>query len=290
MTVVDDAGRLAQDGDAIVAAAVYRSAEPTMENPMPSRRPPTSPDDHVERDVRYRATIGGDTLVGAVVAGAGRNTIDLTFTPPSGRLSVRPVCIGNDGLEYTGTLNGVPLIEGACVNGGNDAGALGGYSGDPLSGLKAGQPNVLRLKLTDPDGKTVTIPPTVRMGVGVYRIGAQQVVRAGGETLEFDKVREYNGYRYRFAAVRTAAATSGSVRIPTPAGVPLVLVWGSTETGSTPVTLFLGGIVDSQETNHRSGRLESVQPSRAAGNATLRITAGKAEKGTLYVAVYTPIR
>jgi hypothetical protein len=83
------------------------------------------------------------------------------------------------------------------------------------------------------------------------------------------------------------------VRVATPAGVPFLVAYGSTDTGPAVIRVQLDGLeTGAAELSgpNGAGRAIAGQPSRDAGAVTVRVVDGKPVKGTLVVAVYTPQR
>lgn len=292
LTLTDDDGKAITDRTAILAAGIYHAADRPPAEAMPSQQPPTGPDDYVKDGVRFRSTVAADTLLGATIAEAGSDEAELTFTPSGSALRVSTLCQGNSDYAFTVTLNGKLLIDGTCNDTGDDPGA-GGVTGDRngLRDIEPGQPNVLRLKLTDRNDKPVTPPASTRIGLGVYQLGNRSAVTAGRSgTVDLPTVREYLGYRYDFYSARAGQLNSNkSIRISTPADTPFIVVYGTTETEQNAARLRLDGVDGAPEVSGiGGGETEAGQPSRAAGTATLRLVEGDLAKGTLYLAIYTP--
>lgn len=294
--LVDTAGRRVTDRSATLGAALYTIGsriEPS--GPMPSREPATGPDDYTRDGIRYRAKIGGDTLVKAALGSRGQEVVTFTFTPTSTDLSFSPFCLADTKHWMHIDLNGKQGFGISCNgNGSTDAG-LDNQTSRPGKGwyeLEPGRPNTVTVRLTDKNRRPVT-DDDARIGVGVYRRGPQQAVQGDGDVVDLPKVREYNGYLYRLADVRTAPAGRGaSVSIPTPAGVPFLVSYGSSNTGSQVRVALSGAGSDAAELSGPDGAGVGLtdQPAGAAGQATLKVAEGNPVKGKLVVAVYTPLR
>lgn len=294
LMMVDLDGRPVRDAEAVLAAGFYTGA-PAAVDAMPTQPPPTGPDDYVKDGIRYRAKIGGDTLVAATIGDSGSTDITFRFTPATDRLSLRWFCLGAPDQQFAATINGLPMTSGSCGGATTDPGTVGGISGLPGQGLanvKAGQVNTARLRLTDRKGTPVSVP-AARIGFAVYQLGPQRLIEGDGDRLGLDEIKEYAGHLYRLGDVRTAAATAKSVQVATPAGVPFLVAYGSTDTGNARTRVQLDGLDDqSPGYSHPFGAGQSLgaQAGRGAGTATLRVTEGNPTKGKLVVAVYTPVR
>lgn len=294
LTLVDSGGRTVPDASAVLGAGFYTGRQ-APSDPMPSVQPPTGPNDYVKDGIRYRTPVGGDTLVAAAIADRGRTELTFEFTPATDLLSLRPFCMAGDRYQLAVTINGRSTMGGSCGMQTTDPGSGGGMSGMPGQGLpeiRPGEVNTATLRLTDAQHRPVSLP-TARIGLGIYQLGTQRLVGDDGNKLALDEVQEYAGHLYRLGEVRTAPAASGSVRVATPAGVPFLVAYGSTDTGPAVIRVQLDGL-DTRTAElsgpNGAGRSIAGQPSRDAGAVTLHVVDGKPVKGTLVVAVYTPMR
>lgn len=294
--LVDATGRRVADPTATLGAAMYTTGSRTASSgPMPSRSPSTSPDDYTRDGIRYRAKIGGDTLIGATVGTRGQQAVTFTFTPTSTDLSFSPFCLADAKHWAHIDLNGKPGFGMSCTGSGSTDAGGGNQTFRPGEGwkeLELGRPNTLTVRLTDKNRRSVT-DGDARIGLGVYRRGPQHTVQGDGDVVELPKVREFAGYLYELAGVRTAGAGRGaSVSISTPAGVPFLVGYGSTATGTSIRVALSGAGTAAAEMSGVDGAGIGLtdQPARASGQATLKVMEGKPAKGKLVLAVYTPLR
>jgi hypothetical protein len=284
--LVDDTGKPIQDQAAQLALGIYRVDEPARPGP-PSRIPPAAPGDYEKDGVRYRAQVGGDTLLAAQVADRGQGQVSLTFKATGGPMVLHTFCTAdNFGLDsYYGlriTLNGVVRNTGACWSQTTDA--VQGPAGTLADVAKAGEQVVATATLVDQNGRAISMPEA-RIALGVYQKGAQRQVADG---VALQELAEYGGYTYRLADVRTADAVAGKVlELATPEGKPFLIAYGSSDLGSTNATVKLSGL--SLQTSNNSGGVDTVgEAARGAGMASVTVSEGKAAKGKLIVALYLP--
>lgn len=293
LALVDDDGKPVADRAAVLAAGIYRAADRVPTSAMPSQPPPTSADDYVEDGIRYRRTVGGDTLLAATITGTGRAEAVLRFTPPTADVRVNTVCLGRSDQQVTATINGKPLMVQTCTGRVDDPGAggiLGGERG--LHDVQPGRPNVIRVRLTDRDGASVPPAATTRLGVGIYRLGDRRLIADPRMApVLLPQIREHLGHRYYFSDAWTAPVTRGTVWIRTPANVPFVVVYGTDASNTAPVRLRVEGVDGTPTTGGPGGGESEVgQPAHQAGLVRVRIVEGRPTKGKLYVALYLPTR
>jgi hypothetical protein len=286
--LVDGRGLPVADEAAQLALGIYRVADLNRPGP-PSRIPPAADGDYEKDGVRYRAKVGGDTLLAAQVSDRGQRQIDLTFAAPAGPVVLRSFCTADKfsaavhhGLRIT--LNGVERSTGVCSAQSADA-AGSGSAMTATDMAKPGEKVTVKATLTDQDGRPVSVPEA-RIGLAFYAKGAQRQVADG---VALDELTEYSGYTYRLADVRTVDAVAGKpVELATPADQPFLIAYGSSDLGSTDATVELTGL-SARATDSTGGGIGTIgEAARGAGTASVKISAGKATQGKLVVALYLP--
>lgn len=167
--LTDERGRTVTSDDGQIALGIYRTAATEPDGP-PAQTPPTSAGDYVKDGIRYRATIGGDTLLGAKVADRGTTSVEFDFTATDRPVSLHGLCTatspGTDSpYQVSVKFNGVPVGWMGCTGDTIDAGV--GTSWIPGSLPKAGQRVTVTVRLEDTNGRPVT-RPSDWVGLGVY--------------------------------------------------------------------------------------------------------------------------
>ncbi|MEV8374318.1 hypothetical protein AB0P21_16360 [Kribbella sp. NPDC056861] len=283
--LTDGNGRSVQDPGTQVALGIYRTAFEPVPAP-PTQAPPTSPDDYVKDGIRYRAKIGGDTLLAAGIADRGKNSVEFSFTATGGPISVTDFCTASSPgpeAQYQTSIsfNGQQVSSGSCTGASTDAGV--GTSFIPGQSPPAGQRVTVSVRLEDKAGKPIT-KPNDWIGLGIYAKGKQRVV---GDTF-LDEVREYNGRNYRLADLKTAEArTARQLELATPADKPYLVSYGSSTLAGDAAQVSVTGL--STGTNNTAGGIGTAgEGPRPAGTVKLELSAGKFTAGVLVLALYLP--
>jgi hypothetical protein len=148
--------------------------------------------------------------------------------------------------------------------------------------------------LRDGRGRLVS-RPGARIGLGIYRPGAQRIIDGvGDQQVSLDEVTEYGGYLYKLNDVRTVdAKTTDHLEIGTPEGKPFLVAYGSTDLGAVMATGTLTGLSPagggySGSGEHGIGVGLVGEAARKAGTATLAVTGGKPTGGKLLLGIYVP--
>jgi len=168
LDLVDDKGRPITDDDAQLALGVYR-AQPLHRPGAPYRIPPTAPGDYEKDGVRFRATVGGDTLTAAQVADRGQGQTEVRFTAPAGPVTLRSFCTANQtgfepGYQLRITFNGVERTTAGCSSEITDA----SQGSAATFNLTAGEKVVATATLLDRNNRPVSVPEA-RIGLGSMR-------------------------------------------------------------------------------------------------------------------------
>ncbi|MFI5730283.1 hypothetical protein ACIA49_09200 [Kribbella sp. NPDC051587] len=259
--------------------------------------PAAGPNDFQQNGLVYRKQVGGDTLLGAGVAGPRSNEVRFKFRPNGSLLSFRPFCTANSGA-ITGnppywievTLNGKPATKMTCSGNSTDAATSGGtISGDEQA--PAGDEVEAVARLVPMDKNSPPVPTDGYLGLGIYAQGPRRVV--GGVKLE-ERI-ELGGINYRLATVESAPGPSKRVSIDTPANQNFVLAYGGTGLGRGHFrsegqvgTLTPSGAGVDSESNGDLGVSKEPFPAAPAEKATMRVAEGKPTGGSLVIAIYLP--
>lgn len=285
-------GRVVNDKITQLALGIYRTA-PTPSEGAPVQAPPTSGDDYTKDGVRYRAKIGGKTLLGAMVADRGTNQFDFTFTATGRTVSFNPFCTATSAgqspeYQVAISLDGKPTTKISCSGDSVDAGR-GSYTYDGTAPPSAGQEVKVTVRLEDMSGQLVDRPQDW-IGLGVYDLGKQRAV----DTTSLDEVTEYSGHNYRLAKLETvAAATADHLELATPADTPFLVSYGSTgAAGGTTDVIHLTGLGE-EIGNQAGGYGTQGVAARPAGTAKIALKDFNERpvvhpKGTLFIALYLP--
>ncbi|MFI5711498.1 hypothetical protein [Kribbella sp. NPDC051620] len=287
--LTDETGRPIEDRSTQIALGIYHSAAMPPEGP-PGRTPPTSDADYVKDGVRYRAKVGGDTLLGALVADRGKNQFDLTVTATGSQLSFSPLCtamVTGSGqfpqYQLAISFNGEPATSMSCSGGSLDAGT-GSSSTTGAKPPAAGEQVKVTVRLEDKNGKPVT-RENDWIGLGIYSKGKQQTVDGMG----FDEVREYDGRNYRLTELKKVPFPGANrLTIKTPADTPFLVSYGSTGKVDEKSMIEVTGLSDSPAHSGAGGYGTAGEPARAAGSATLTATGMGKGPGHLILALYLP--
>jgi hypothetical protein len=297
VSLVDAQGRELNDPATQLALGIYDTGEHQPDGP-PTQAPPTSAEDYVKDGIRYRAKVGGDSLAAAMIGDPGQASVKLKFTATGAKISLRSFCTANDDQygnpQYQVAVNLSNGLEEmiTCSSESTDAGGHGGLSiSDPS---KVGQVVEVTVTLRDGRGRPVS-RPGVRIGLGIYRPGAQRIIGGvGDQQVSLDEVTEYGGYLYKLTDVRTVdAKTTNHLDIATPEGKPFLVAYGTTDLGAATMTATLTGLSPagsgySGSGEHGTGVGLVGQAARKAGTARITVTGGKPTGGELLLGIYVP--
>lgn len=293
--LTDNDGKVIESGNAQLGVGLYQAGR---RDPIPGATdatPTPAPGDREENGLKFRATIGGDTLLTAAGGKPGVNKLSGSYKSTGRPVQIASFCTANDGVpKYPYDLRidvgGVERISG-CVALTTDVGTAGG---GVLSGIsEPGETVNVTARLTDKSGREVTVPGA-RIGFAVYEKGPQRVY--DGTTV--DERTEYAGTTYQLADIQAAdAKTTRQVSLRTPADTSFLVVYGSSGLGAD-VEGTLDGLSGQGmlSTNHGDSATRSwglytdgnrPGPTRTA---TLKITKGTPTKGKIILAVYTPAK
>jgi hypothetical protein len=287
LDLVDARGKQLEDNDAQLALGIYRYGGGDRAD-LPFRVPPPAPGDYEKDGVRFRARAGGDTLSAAQVSDRGQGQVSMNFPAPVGPLVLHEFCTADSsGIEPAYELrisfNGVVRATPTCSSSITDAAQGSAITLDDVA--QPGEQVVATAVLVDRYGKPVSMP-AARIGLGVYQQGKQ---RAIGDGVSLGELKEYRGYVYRLAELRTVDAVSEqSVELATPPGTPFLISYGSTDLGPTEARVMVSGL-SVQSTGSTGGGIGTIgEAARPAGTASAAIAGGNATKGKLILALYLP--
>lgn len=284
--LADENYRPVRDPGTQIALGIYRTTDTPVDGP-PTQAPPTSPDDYVKDGIRYRAKVGGDTLLGAKVADRGKSSLEFDFTAPSGPISFHTFCTAfnpSNDSEYRLSikLNGAPLGASGCSDGSTDAAKGSSYSKEAES-LQAGERVKATVTLEDEKGRPVSMPNDW-IGVGIYAKGKQRAV----DNQKLDEVVEYSGRNYRLVDLKTAPfATTDHLEMVTPADTPFLVSHGGSGNPDGANMVHLTGL-SSNSDNAVGGYGTSGEAARPAGTAKVSVTGPHQSTGHLFLALYLP--
>ena len=285
--LTDGNGRAVHDGSAQIALGIYRTAATTPDGP-PTQAPPTSADDYLKDGIRYRARIGGDTLLAAKVADRGTSSFDFDFTAPGGPVSLSDFCTATSAgsePQYTVSIrfNGEVVSKGSCSGDSTDAGT--GTSFIPgATPPPAGQRVKVTVRLEDMNGRAVSRPHDW-VGVGIYAKGK---IRTIDDTF-LDELKEYAGHNYRLADVKLADARTATIlELATPADKPFLVAYGTTALSGDQPTVRLTGLSQGSSANAGGGIGMVGEAARPAGTAKVNLSTGRYTSGHLIIALYLP--
>jgi hypothetical protein len=295
VSLVDEQGRVLNDPATRLALGIYGTGQHKPDGP-PTQAPPTSAEDYVKDGIRYRAKVGGDSLAAAVIGSPGQASVKLKFSATGAKISLRSFCTANNdqysNSQYQVAINLSSGLEklSSCSSQSTDAGGGGGLT--ISDGSKVGQVVEATVTLRDGRGRQVSMP-NVRIGLGIYRPGAQRIFGAGERQVSLDEVTEYCGYLYKLSDVRTVdAKTANHLDIATPEGKPFLVAYGSTDLGAATVQATVTGLSAgggfSGAGEHGIGMGLVGEAARKAGSARMAVTDGKPTEGKLLLGIYIP--
>jgi len=275
-----------RDDSVQLGVGIYQTADAPPDGGAPTQAPPTSAADYVKDGIRYRAKIGGDTLVEAKIGNRGEGALAFTFTNPGGRLSLVDFCTATDSGEepryrLSIKLNGEEATTGGCTGGTIDAGT--GSSATLPNSWQTGQLVDVQVLLEDKNGKRVKNPDEW-IGVGIYAKGKQRAISDSF----LDELREYNGFNYELAEVKQADAKSATaLELATPADKPFLVAYGTAGLAGDSPTVTVSGVAHG--TTAGGGGIGVVgQAARPAGTVKVTLSTGRYTSGKLLVALYLP--
>ncbi|GAB3816132.1 hypothetical protein [Kribbella italica] len=293
--LTDNAGKVIDDRSAQLGVGIYQAGH---RDPIPGATgatPKPAPGDREENGLKFRATIGGDTLLTAAGGKPGVNELSGSYQATGRTIQVDAFCTANDGVpnypyDLRVNVGGKERVSG-CVALSTDVGSGGG--GD-FSGIgRPGKTVEVTARLTDKSGRTVTVPGA-RIGFAIYEKGPQRVY----DETAVDERTEYAGTTYQLADIQAVDAKSArQVSLRTSADTPFLVSYGSTALGAN-VDGTLDGLSGQGmlSTDHGDAAMKSwgmytdgnwAGPSRTV---TLKITKGTPTKGKLILALYTPVK
>ncbi|ADB35278.1 hypothetical protein Kfla_6275 [Kribbella flavida DSM 17836] len=294
--LTDDDGRVIEASSAQLGVGLYRAAKRNL--PGATQATPTpGPGDREQNGLRFRGTVGGDTLLAAAGGKPGVNQLSGSFSATGRPIAVHEFCTANDSVpdfryDLRVLVDGVTRIS-SCTAFSTD---LGKVPGGSIGGVGTpGETVAVTVTLVDKAGREVTVPGA-RIGFAVYEKGPQRVY----DDVAVDERTEYLGTTYELAEIKAVdAAGTREVSLRTPADTPFLVTYGSSALGGTGVVSGLLDGLSSQamlSTDHGgvvSPRWDMSTDGHWPGprtTLTLKITRGSPTKGKLILGIYTPVK
>lgn len=255
---------------------------------------PPRPDDYASDGLRFRQHVGlQQTRLGAVIGDRGQKQVATSFVPKSRSVVVQVIATQDDYVQSWQALRPEYRVEvrfgdGTVVNSNTVYGdKLQQDLSEPMQ-LTAppGQRVAVNARLVDQNDHEVTMSPKARVGVAVYDAGPQ-ITQNG---VDFNRVMESDGKRYRFVRSVVVPAAAGKVQLTTPVGTPFLWTYGSVNVGPTVWTRWDG--LTAHQDGPRSGGFHWNTEEAQTGPKTVDfyINAGKPTGGKLAIGLYEPIR
>ena len=290
---------------------------PTLDDiigqPQPSITPRPNTRDVVKDGLRFPGRIGGDTLLTATVGTAGQHQLTLGLTAPAAETEIRPLCVLPSYLGPDSRYRLKVFVNGELARSSR-------CSSDQVTKaiqqhvdyqVRAGQPGVNAAGMTP--GTRVTVSAQLeytgsgtpsrkaRIGVGVYRLGAFQVVSRTGDGLRLPKAIAYGNTTYYLDRSRVGPATDeAKLTIRTPANVgPFLILSGASRhrmdsaqprAGERTIRLTGVGLSESRSGTRLPGLAYKLIPARPAGTAVATYSGPKEPDFIHVLAVYKPAR
>lgn len=281
--------------------------------PQPSITTRPNPRDVVKDGLRFPFRIGGDLLLKATVGNAGQRRVGLELTVPPGETEIRPLCLlpshlgpdpryrlevfVNGTLDHRSRCNSDQVTE--AIQQRVDYQVRGGQAGVNAARMTAGKRVVVSARLTYAGSETVS--QLARIGVGVYRLGALQVVDRTGNGLRLPKGITYGGTTYYLDLSRVGRAIDGArltVRTPTN-GAPFLILSGASrhrpdstqpQAGWRTIRLTGVGLPGTRSGTRLPGLAYKLIPARPSGTAVATYSGPKEPDFIHVLAVYKPAR
>ncbi|MEV6891335.1 MULTISPECIES: hypothetical protein [Kribbella] len=253
---------------------------------------PAKPDDYASNGLRFRQQVGYQTRLGAVIGNRGQKEVATSVVPKSRSVVVQVVSTQDDYVVPWAALRTeyrvqVRFGDGTVVN--CDSAYGDELQRDLSSQLQLtappGRPVAVTARLVDKDGHEVPMSAKARIGVAVYDAGPQ-ITQNG---IDFDRVREADGTRYRFVRSVVVPATAGKVSLTSPVGTPFLWTFGSVDVGPTVWTRWDG--LTAHQDGPRSGgfRWTTEEAQTEPKTVDFYVNAGKPTGGKLAIGLYEPV-
>ncbi|MFI6681085.1 hypothetical protein [Kribbella sp. NPDC050470] len=290
-----------------------------VDRPTPGVIVSPPPGDVLAAGVTYRKTFGGRTLLAAVIGEPGQDSITLRWKVSTTNIVLYQYCADPGAPQPSDTPNELPwvalsrergplIMTGPCTPPSSpdpvvlpvDSYARGLANLEQRRAITVGSTLALTFsfkKSPEPGGMEPS--SRVRLALAIYERGEERHV-AGHE---LQVVEEIDGTTYRLAAVKSAAVRQGAtVSVPTPADRRFVVRLGGSDFADG-VRFRMEGI-DPEGRRYpwvdQNGSFPAVGPffgpvsgtvdARPAGVATARVVSAPTSRGTMYIAVYEPVR
>ncbi|HZX01363.1 hypothetical protein [Kribbella sp.] len=289
MDLLDLDGRPVPDAKQQLGVGIYAD----LSGGIGPKNGPAQPGDYTRNGLRFRQQVDWQTRLGAVIGDRGRNQVATSFVPRSRSVVVQVIGTQDDYAQSWQALRPeyrvqVRLGDGTVVNCYASSGDQAQQDSAEHLQLTAppGRLTAVTARLVDKDGRTVPMPPKARIGVAVYDAGPQ-ITQYG---VDFDRVKESDGVKYRFVRSVVVPAAAGRVQLTTPVGTPFLWTFGSVDVGPTVWTRWDG--LTAHQDGPRSGAFHWMTESAQTEPKTVDfyINAGKPTGGKLVIGLYEPLR
>ncbi|WP_109506774.1 hypothetical protein [Nocardioides speluncae] len=219
----DSAMEYTLTGDGPIGVAVYQPAADQ------------APAGVTKDDFTYRDQVDGGTLLAAEIGDAGDSELDLTFTMPTGGLTISTLCETSRPRMVSVSFNGSGGVATSCqVHEGRDAGSASRWGPDEVADksgrtIRAGEKVRVRVWVSDrrSPSRKLAEDDSVRLGVGIYSL--PQVSVAG---FSVDEFVEFDGHLWRLAEREVGAVGSDRVRLRVAGRAPRVVSFVARNTGT----------------------------------------------------------
>ncbi len=286
----------------VTGCALAFAVGPTLAGLHRDRSAPPARTDHPLQPFTFDDVAAGDPLVAHVMGPAGRNEIELRFTPTDTNLSIHDFCyVARPKTSSTAgglTINGHPSFKSSCSSDTLTTDSTSFGSGTAAAnragwaklGVIPGRESVLRYRLRTFPSATRLTDPSVRLGLGLYQLSGDRITSDG---IVIKQDAETDGHNYRLAGYVTAPLTRSrrTLALPVPASrQPAYVLEGSQgvderggDRGNTELTVSgdaggLGG------TSGGTGSL--VLDDAKAHTLKLTVDAATGNRGVMMLAYY----